>query len=117
MKKLWGRIKEAWFGALPFVILLGIPTVIALGVGLISIWDDIPTILNNLNGISKGPLIYDIILCVFAVIGAFNCIIGFYLTIDKLVKKIDNEGLSPCWFYIYIIVGSLGIYALISILK
>ena len=59
-----------------------------------------------------GQWIFKALLVVFGTIGAFNLGLGCILTIEKISKK-----LQPKWIYIYIICTSLGIVALLIIMK
>ena len=57
--------------------------------------------------------IFDVVLVLLGAIGALNIGIGILLTLEKIIEK----KLKPRWFYIYIILTSLGIFALMEILK
>lgn len=59
-----------------------------------------------------GEVLFKVLLVVFGTIGAFNLGLGCILTIEKISKK-----LQPKWIYIYIICTSLGIVALLIIMK
>ena len=51
---------------------------------------------------------FNIIIFLFALIGAFNIGVGIYLT----VKKMFDEKLKIHWVYVYFILTALGIVAL-----
>lgn len=59
--------------------------------------------------------IFDIVLVIFAAIAAFNIGTGCIFTIEKIFKTFGSK--ATVWVYIYIIVTSLGIFALISIIE
>ena len=114
MKKIWERIKDAWYGALPILILLGIPTAICIVIGLINVWDDMPKIMNNISTLGNGSLIYGLILIIFGLIGAINALIAFYLWINALGKAVEKTAHPRFWFWFIFIATSFGLYALIE---
>lgn len=59
--------------------------------------------------------IFDIVLVIFAVIAAFNIGTGCILTIEKILKTFGKK--ATVLVYIYIIVTSLGIFALETIIE
>ena len=59
--------------------------------------------------------IFDIILVIFAAIAALNIFAGCVFTIEKIVKVFGSK--AKLWVYIYIIVTSLGIFALKTIIE
>ena len=117
MKKIWERIKDAWFGALPLLILVGIPTAICIVFVLISIWDDIPEIIDNISTVGNGSLIYGIILIIFGLIGAINAFAAFMLWFKKFTELLDRKAKSYFWFCFYLIVVVFGWYALFKLIE
>ena len=59
--------------------------------------------------------IFDIVLVIFAAIAAFNICAGCVFTIEKIVKAFGSK--AKLWVYIYIVVTSLGIFALETIIE
>lgn len=57
--------------------------------------------------------IIDLILVILGIIGAANIGFGTLLAIEKLLKN----GFKERWIYIYSIVATLGLLALVEILK
>ena len=57
--------------------------------------------------------IFDIVLALLGAIGAFNIGAGILFTLEKIIER----KLKPRWFYIYIILTTLGVLALLEILK
>lgn len=117
MKKLWGKIKESWYAALPILILIGIPLAICFILWLISNWDDIPRLLDNITAVGNGSLLYGLILFVFSVIGAINAFVAFMLWFKALTEWIDRKGKSLFWFWCIIIVVTFGWYALFELIR
>ena len=56
---------------------------------------------------------FDIVLALLGAIGALNIGIGILLTLEKIIER----KLKPCWFYIYIILTGLGVWALQELLE
>lgn len=106
MKKLIERLKEIWYGALPWLLLIGAPTIICI---IIS-WKKVLQLLTRLDEI-YGSWFWGIILNLFASIAVFNLGVGFLLTLEKISEKLNAK-----WFYAYIIITSLGIFALTEVL-
>lgn len=97
MKKFLEKFKERFYGALPVLILLGIPTAISLILFVIMYWDNI-----------KDLSFMNIVTALFAAIGAFNIGIGILLTVSKIIDK----KLKTYWIYVYLILTAIGIVAL-----
>lgn len=57
--------------------------------------------------------ILDIVLALLGAIGALNIGIGILLTLEKIIER----KLKPHWFYIYIILTGLGIWALQELIQ
>lgn len=95
MKKFFGKLKDLFYGALPILILFGIPTVIALAIFIIFNWD-------NLKMLS----FVDIIGIIFGTIGVFNISVGILLAVKKMIEK----KLKAYWIVIYIILTVAGIF-------
>lgn len=57
--------------------------------------------------------IFDVILIMLGAIGAFNIGAGILLTLEKIIER----KLKPHWFYIYLILTGVGIWALQEILE
>ena len=120
MKKLWQRIKDAWYRALPILILLGIPTAICIVIGLINIWDDIPKILNNISTVGNGSLFFGFVLFVFSFIGAINAFIAFMLWFKRFtewLERLDKKEKPRFLLWIIIIVVTFSWYALFKLIK
>ena len=106
MKKLWDKLVEKFYGILPFLIILGLPSLIALAWWLACNWDDIPKIMNMLSQIGKGSYLLGIFSVIFGAIFFFHTLTGFVLTLEKIDEKLNAK-----WFYIYIITTVLGFIA------
>ena len=59
--------------------------------------------------------IFDIVLVIFAAIAALNIGAGCIFTIEKIFKAFGRK--AKLWVYIYVIVTSLGIFALKTIIE
>lgn len=99
-KKIFNKIMDTWYGILPFLVLLGIPTILCIIIG----WDKIVGLYNALIKVGNGSIIFGIAIFVFKLIGAINILVGFILTLEAISKKLSRK-----WFYIYIIVTVLSI--------
>lgn len=117
MKKIWERIKDAWYGASPILILVGLPTAICIVIGLINIWDDIPKILNNISAVGNGSLFFGLVLFIFSFIGAINTFIAFLLWFKKFTELLERKAKSEFWFWLYFIIVAFGWYALFKLIK
>ncbi len=58
-------------------------------------------------------IVFDIVLALLGAIGAFNIGAGILFTLEKIIER----KLKPRWFYIYIILTGLGLWALQEILE
>lgn len=117
MSKWRDRTKEAWYGILPLLILLGVPTVVGLVIWIIFHWDDIPAILNRITIIGNGSLTYGAIITLFSLIGLFNAFAAFMLWFKKFTEFLERKAKSIFWFWFIIIVVSFGWIALFEIIK
>ena len=120
MKKIWERIKDVWYSALPILILVGIPTAICIVIGLINIWDDIPKIMNNISTLGNGSLIYGLILIIFGLIGLINAFAAFMLWFKRFtewLERLDKKGKPRLLLWIIVIVVTFGWYALFKLIK
>lgn len=122
-KRLKEKISEAWYAALPLLILIGIPLLICLIIVGIKIYPEIPVIIMKLTNYGDGSLFTGIlkaigvfILFIFAGIWALNTFYAY----GAAIEKFDETGLSYKWFVIFIIVSIIGFissYTLAIILK
>ena len=117
MKQWLERLKEALYGALPFLLLFGIPIAIAIVIMAISIWDDIPKILNGISDIGNGSLIWGAILLLFGLIGLINAVIAFMLWFKAVIEFLNKKSKSYFWFSFTITILILGWTALFTIIK
>ena len=120
MKKLWERLKEAWYGALPILLIVGIPLAVATAVWLVINWNDIPKILGNITDIGNGSLLYGVFLILFGLIGLINAFAAFMMWFKKFtewLEKLDRKGKPRFLLWVIIIVVSLGWYALFKLIK
>ena len=79
---------------------------------IIIAWKDILKLLTRLDEL-YGSWIWGLILCLGSIIAVFNMFVGFMLTLEKIIEK----KLKPHWFYIYIILTGLGIFALQELIQ
>ena len=117
MKKIWERIKDAWNGALPILLLVGIPTAIGIVVLIISNWNDLQRIANHISTVGKGSLLYGVIIVLFALIGLINASAAFILWLKKFTEWLERKAKSLFWFWFAIIVVTFGWYALFKLIK
>lgn len=120
MKKIWERIKNAWYRALPILIFVGIPTAIGIVVWVISNWNDLPRIANHISTVGKGSLLYGVIIILFTLIGLINAVAAFMLWFKKFtewLERLDRKGKSRFLLWVIIIVVSFGWYALFKLIK
>ena len=117
MKKIVERIKGAWYGALPILLLFGIPTVIGIVIWVISNWNDLPRIANHISTVGKGSLLYGVIIILFALVGLINAFAAFMLWFKKFTEWLERKAQSLFWFWFAIIVVTFGWYALFKLIK
>ena len=120
MKKLWQRIKDAWYGALPILLLVGIPIAIAFVIWVISNWNDLPRIVNHISAVGNGSLLYGVILLLFALIGLINAFAAFMLWFKKFtewLERLDRKGKPGLLLWVIIIVVTFGWYALFELIN
>ena len=117
MKKLWERLKDAWYGLLPLLILFGIPLVLGAVIGLVCIWDDIPKILSGITDIGNGSLFYGVVLVLFSLIGLINAFAAFMLWAKAFFDLLERKAMSTFGFWFPIIVVALGWYAMFELVK
>lgn len=117
MKKLWQRIRDAWYGALPIFLLVGIPTAIGIVIWAISNWNDLPRMANHISTVGNGSLLYGIILILFGIIGAINAAIAFMMWYKAFLELLDRKAKSPFWFWFPIIMVSFSWYALFELIN
>ena len=98
LRKISNKIKDTWYGILPYLIFLGAPTAICIIIG----WDKIVGLYNALILAGNGSLILGVVILIFKLIGAINLLVGFILTLEAISKKLSRK-----WLYIYIIATSL----------
>ncbi len=116
MQKFLERLKETWYGVLPILILVGIPTAIGIVIWVISNWNDIPKILERIAYLGGGSLLYGSFLILFGLIGLINAVIAFMMWAKAFLEMLDRKAKSRLWFWLPIIVVTFGWYALFKIL-
>ena len=114
-KKLKEKVSEAWYAALPWLILLGIPLTICLIIKIVDIYPKLPRIIAHITELGNGSIwkgvakaLAYIALTILAAIGAFNTFVAFCTAIEELKKKISER-----WLKVYVIFSILGIVAMI----
>ncbi|MBR5594035.1 MAG: hypothetical protein IKW46_08185 [Bacteroidaceae bacterium] len=111
MKKLFERLKELYYGMLPWLLLIGVPIILCILIGIVFAGEEILQALTQLDK-TYGSWLWGIILYLFGGVALFNLFIGFILTIEKISKKLSEK-----WIYIFIIVTAFGIFALTLLWK
>lgn len=106
MKKLFDRLKEAWYGILPWILLVGVPSLFCIVLAIVFNWKDIIQLLNRFDEIF-GSRFLGIILSLGSTIASLNIAIGFLLTLEKITKNFSSK-----WVYTYIIITALGFLSL-----
>lgn len=106
MKKLFDRLKEAWYGMLPWILLIGVPSMFGIVLAIVFNWENIIQLLNRFDEIF-GSKILGIILSLGSTIASLNIAIGFFLTLEKITKKFSSK-----WVYTYIIITALAFLSL-----
>lgn len=120
MKKLWQRTKDTWYGALPILLMVGIPTAIGIVIWVISNWNDLPRIAKLISTVGNGSLLYGVILLLFALIGLSNAFAAFMLWFKKFtewLERLDRKGKPRFLLWVIIIVVTFGWYALFELIK
>lgn len=117
MKKFWERLKNAWYGILPLLLLLGIPLALTAAVWLVSNWNDMPRILGNITAIGNGSLLFGVILVLFALIGLVNAFAAFMMWAKVFFNLLERKAKSLFVFWFFTIVVTFGWYALFEIIK
>lgn len=117
MKKLGEKLKEAWYGALPVLILVVVPTATVVTLWLIFNWNDLPKILSRIIDIGNGSLLYGIGLLLLALIGLINAFAAYMMWFRAFAAWLDRKSKSRFWFYFAIIVVTFGWYALFRLIK
>ena len=115
MKKWLERLKDALYGALPWILLFGIPMAIGIVVWVIFNWDDIPKILSHIADLGNGSLFYGIVLLLFGLIGLTNAAIAFMMWCKAFVELLEKKAKSYFIFWLAIIAVSLGWFSLVKI--
>ena len=87
MKKFLEKLKEAWYGALPILLLVGGPLALAVVVLLICIWNDIPKILSHITDLGNGSLLYGALLILFGIVGIINISVSVWFTMHKIMDQ------------------------------
>ena len=119
MKKIWERINDAWYRALPILLLVGIPTTVGIVVWVISNWNDLPRIAIHISTVGNGSLLYGVIIVLFALIGLINAVAAFMMwfkKISKWLERLDKKGIPHYLFWIIIIVVTFSWYALFKLI-
>lgn len=101
MKEFIKKLKDIFYGALPILIMIGIPTAIALAIFVTFNWDSL-----------KVLSFIDIIGIIFGTIGAFNIGVGLLFTVKKMIEK----RFKAFWIVIYVILTAAGVFALSKII-
>lgn len=120
MKKLWEKIKEAWYGALPILLLVGGPLTLAIAALLIICWNDIPKILSHINDIGNGSFLYGAFLILFALIGLINAFAAFLMwfrAFTKWLERLEKKEKPHFLLWIIIIVITFGWYTLFKFIR
>lgn len=120
MKKLWEKIKEVWYGALPILLLVGGPLAIAVAAFLIGYWNDIPKILSHITDIGNGSLLYGAFLILFGLVGLVNVVIAYWMWFNALTKWLDRlqkNGKPQFLLWIIVIIIVCGWVALSELIK
>lgn len=117
MKKWLERLKEKWFGILPLILLLGIPSAVGIVIWAICNRDDIPVILGHISDIGNGSLIYGIIIALFSLIGLVNAFAAFMMWFKAFSEWLERKAKSHFWFWLAIIIVTFGWYAIFKIIK
>ena len=107
-KRMLEKLSDAWYGMLPFLVLLGAPLALCVAIK----WKDIPKIVGSLAEIGRGSWIFGILLVFFGSIGFLSICCAVINTVETIAKKLGNK-----WANIYIVITLLGFVALKIILE
>lgn len=110
------KLKELWYGVLPFLLLLGIPIGICIVIFLINILPDMPKIYERISELGNGSFIYGIILLLFAMIGLINAVIACIMWLKRITEILERKACSAFWFWFAIFVVTIGWYAFSKLL-
>ena len=102
-KRMLEKLSDAWYGMLPFLILLGVPLALCVAIK----WKDIPKIIGSLTVIGRGSWIFGILFVSFGAIGCLSIYYAVINTVETIAKKLGNK-----WAKIYAVVTLLGYFAL-----
>lgn len=116
MKNAWDKFKEAICGVIPLLILFGIPTAIPIAIGIVSIWDDMPQILNRITYLGNGSLVTGILLLLLGLVGLIVAFSAFMLWAKYFLEYLNKKAKSKFWFWFPIVISTFGLYALFKII-
>ena len=117
MKKIGEKLKEAWYGALPILLLVGVPLTIAVAAFLIGYWNDIPKILSHIADMGNGSLLYGAFLILFGVVGLTNIAVSVWITAHKIDDYLTRNQKKSTPLIIFLVVTVLGVYAAAELLR
>ena len=108
LKKIFRKLSNAWYGILPFLLLVGIPITICVAIR----WKHIPKTIGVLSDIGGGSLLFGILLIVFSAAGFVGIAYAVINAVETIGKKLGRK-----WAIWYSIVITLGIAALKILLE
>lgn len=111
MKKFWEKLKEVCYGALPVLLLAGVPLAIAVVAFLIGYWNDIPKILSHITDMGNGSLLYGAFLILFGFVGLINISVSVWLTMHKIMDYLKENKKKETLAILFFVFTILGIYA------
>lgn len=103
IKKISNRLKEGWYGALPYLVLLGIPTILCIIIG----WKKIIAAVTGITDLGNGSFLLGMLLFLSILLVIFNLSVAFLIAIKNISEKTSKK-----WIYTYIITTVLGVIVL-----
>lgn len=108
IKRILHKLSDIWYGALPILLLVGVPISLCIIIG----WKKILKLLAVLVEIGGGSWLIGAILILFSAFGLLSICYAVVNAIEIIGKKLGSK-----WAILYIIVTSLGIVALTILLE
>lgn len=117
MKKFGEKLKDVCYGALPILLLAGVPLAIAVAAFLIGYWNDIPKILSHITDMGNGSLLYGAFLILFGFVGLANIAVSVWITAHKIDDYLTRNQKKSIPLIIFLAVTILGVYAAVELLR